>query len=129
MDRVRCLIRTRGIALLLVLGVALAGWAAKPAGFMPADTGTTLVLAVCNPVGASSVTITTPGDPEPADQAAKAEACPFAGFGGLATGTVPPPLLVEAIGFILARAHLPTPALPPLRRAQLRPPLRGPPLA
>lgn len=129
MHSLRRLIGSRNLALMLVFAAAIAGWVSSPAGFMPIAQGTTLVLAVCNPVGAEQVTITIPGAPRPASDMAEQKSCPFAGGSGPATSAAPPMLLAAAIAFILERGYLAAPAPRLATVVRLRPPLRGPPTA
>ncbi|ATE65091.1 hypothetical protein [Rhizorhabdus dicambivorans] len=122
--------RHAGLAMLLV-ALALAVRALVPAGYMAGTSSTGLTVELCSGVAGESITIALPTDPAK-DGHGKAQAdgpCSFAAL-GLPAGPVTDPIqLALAIAFILLLGLLGETAPPVARRSQIRPPLRGPPLA
>lgn len=120
---------------MLLLAAALLLKALLPAGFMPQFGAQGLRVVLCAAAGGEQrLLIALPGKPA-APQGApdhapdhKAGGCAFDGLTAPLIGGADALLLIGAIAFICAAARRAL-LVPPRAPAQLRPPLRGPPLA
>ncbi|MDE8652655.1 DUF2946 family protein [Novosphingobium album (ex Liu et al. 2023)] len=132
----RLLGRHPALAACLVAGALLLK-VLVPAGFMPVVQSGTVTVALCSSAGAGGMTITIPtrpdngahdgqhgGDPQQATD----HPCAFAPLSGPALASADPALLLAAILFVFVAAIFRHPLVLPRSGAQLRPPLRGPPL-
>lgn len=131
MRGLRIFFRRHAALAMLVVALALAVRALVPAGYMTGSSSTGLTIELCSGVAGKTVTIAIPADPSRNDHG-KTQAdspCAFSALGLAAGPAVDPIQLAIAIAFILAIGLRPAVPAPPARRTQLRPPLRGPPLA
>lgn len=118
-----------------LIAAALLMKAVLPAGFMPMQSGGTVVLGFCSGYGPKPMAMPM-AMPMKEDRSSPDEHQPRAempcAFGGLAMpglAAVDPTLLALAIAFVLERAVRTATILPTIVRVYLRPPLRGPPRA
>ena len=139
----RRLILTHKAAALLAIAIALAMKAIVPAGFMPMLVEGRVVIALC-PGSSPAVTMAHPaamahhempavqhGGPSKPDTPQhdnKPQPCAFAGLTAPSLAGADPVVLAGAIAFVLALGVQIVVALPTIRPARLRPPLRGPPV-
>jgi len=109
--------------------------AVLPAGFMPMQSGGTIVLGFCSGYGPKSMAMpmaipmkedrSSPDEHQPKTEMP----CAFSGLAMPGLAAVDPALLALAIAFVLERAIRTATILPRIVRVYLRPPLRGPPRA
>ncbi|MET3723539.1 DUF2946 family protein [Sphingomonas trueperi] len=120
-----------------LIAAALLMKAVLPAGFMPMQSGDTIVLGFCSGYGPTPMAMSMPmampmkeHPSAPDEHQPKAEMpCAFAGLAMAGLPAVDPMLLALAIAFVLERATRTATILPRIVRVYLRPPLRGPPSA
>lgn len=130
MKGLRIYFRRHAALAMLIVGLALAVRALLPAGYMTGTSAGGLTVELCSGVAGKTVTVAIPADPSKDHGKAQADTpCAFAALGHAAGGAADPIQLAIAIAFILALAFRREAAALPPRRTQLRPPLRGPPLA
>ena len=118
-----------------VIAAALLMKAVLPAGFMPMQSGGTIVLGFCSGYGPKSMAMpmaipmkedrSSPDEHQPKTEMP----CAFSGLAMPGLAAVDPALLALAIAFVLERAIRTATILPRIVRVYLRPPLRGPPRA
>lgn len=117
---------------MLVFALALIVKALVPAGYMPTMMGKLLTVTLCTGDGfQKSVTLHLSQDGKGSGdrQPGADHPCAFSALGGPALAATDPVVLAAALLFALVFALHFVP-LPPLRRiGNLRPPLRGPPVA
>jgi hypothetical protein len=130
-NALRRLVLRRPILAAWLVAMALMMKMLVPAGFMPSATGGFMTVQLCTGMGPQTVTMALPGkagEHDGQDQHGKVDQpCAFSGLAAPTLAAADAVLLAAAIAFILAAAFMP--AAPPMavRRAFLRPPLRGPP--
>nr|WP_315382831.1 hypothetical protein [uncultured Sphingomonas sp.] len=122
-----------------LIAAALLMKAVLPAGFMPMQSGGTIVLGFCSGYGPMPMATPTPMSmslsmkehrSSPDEHQPKTEMpCAFGGLAMPGIAAVDPTLLALAIAFVVERAIRTATVLPTIARVYLRPPLRGPPLA
>jgi hypothetical protein len=116
-----------------LIAAALLMKAVLPAGFMPMQSGGTIVLGFCSGYGPKTMAVSIPmkDDRSSPDehQPKTGMPCAFSGLAMPGLAAVDPALLALAIAFVLERAIRTATILPRIVRVYLRPPLRGPPLA
>lgn len=130
----RALVRDHRRLAGLLIGLALLMKALVPAGYMAKAEGRVLTIAVCadasngQTVKHIMVPVSGKSSDNHADHAKADGTCAFSSLAMGAVGGADPLLLLIALSFILLLGF--APAAPPLhdRRANLRPPLRGPPV-
>jgi hypothetical protein len=132
MALIRPFLITRGGPIVVMLFLALAMKALMPAGMMFAVQDRHITVIVCAD-GLSehrTLDLVVPMDQAPAGKKSTGSdaPCPYAGLGMAGLPGADAILLASALGYILVRSIIasPAPRLEPVR--QLRPPLRGPPV-
>jgi len=137
MNRLRAFLRDHRRFAAMVFALALLVKALVPAGYMLASQAKVLTVEICGDPSGPRLThdIVIPASvkgshaPDPAADHAKADGtCAFSALQWAAPPAADAALLALALAFILLLGFLPTPRALPARPAQLRPPLRGPPL-
>jgi hypothetical protein len=131
MTGLRAFFRHHAALAILIAMLAIAVRALVPAGYMTSASATGLTVELCSGVAGKTITIALPSTDHRDDGRGKSQAdspCASAGLGGGALAAVDPFLLAIAIAFILAAGLLPVALRLPRGTAQVRPPLRGPPL-
>jgi len=132
MTGLRIFFRRHAALAMLIAAVALAVRALVPAGYMSSASSTGLTVELCSGVAGKTVTIAIPTTPSEQEHGKSTQAdgsCAFAALGLAASPAADPIQLAIAILFVLAIGLRSDGVSPPSRRTQLRPPLRGPPLA
>ncbi|MEW9855793.1 DUF2946 family protein [Novosphingobium sp. M1R2S20] len=134
MRELRRILLSRRWCALLLLTAALAVKALVPAGFMVSAEAQVLTVSICADASGAHLTreIVIPRQQTSEDRAsqhAKSVVCPYAALSMAGTPGADPALLALALAFILALAFAPLPVPELAAPAQLRPPLRGPPIA
>ena len=127
---VRTFLRRHAAIALLIVAMALAVRAFVPAGYMTSAAPAGLTIELCSGVAGKTIIIALPGQAGEREHG-KTQAdspCGFAALGQLAAPAADPALLAAAIAFIVALGLRPARPAPRLRRTQIRPPLRAPPL-
>lgn len=117
----------------LLLALALCAKVLIPAGYMVAQQGQVLTVAVCADASGAKLTrqIVVPMHGEPGDpgatQGKSGGVCPYAGLSMAGLADSDALLLALALAFLIALGFAPA-QVPAFRSvAHLRPPLRGPP--
>lgn len=140
MPTVRRHLLTHNALAMLVIVVALAMKAIVPAGFMPMLVEGRVVIALCSGSGPVTAMADTghhaamivqhggPSKPDSPQHDNKPQPCAFAGLTAPSLAGADPVMLAGAIAFVLALGLQIVVALPTIRPARLRPPLRGPPV-
>ncbi|WP_395329401.1 DUF2946 family protein [Novosphingobium sp. BL-8H] len=131
MGTLRHFFRARPELAALLLALALCLKAVVPAGYMPTTQGSTLTVELCSgSTPGGKVTIALPTrDGHANENASKTmdHPCAFSSHAAAAIDTVLPALLAIALAFVFVAAILREPLALRAIRAQIRPPLRGPP--
>lgn len=111
----------------MLLAAALCLKIVLPAGYMPAASGSDLVVALCSSTGSEGATVTVSIPHKDAQDDSVQDSCAFAPLAAVSLGSVPPAVAVAALLFAFVAAILRRPL--ELRRveARSRPPSQGPP--
>lgn len=111
----------------MLLAAALCLKIVLPAGYMPAASGSDLVVALCSSAGAAGATVTVSIPRKDAQDDSMQDSCAFAPLAAVALGSIPPAIAMAALLFAFVAAILRLPL--ELRRveARSRPPSQGPP--
>jgi hypothetical protein len=132
MNRFRAFLRLHPGLAALILCAALLVRALVPTGFMPHIGAHSITIEICADASGGHLTreITLPMAPghDRHESKSDGEPCPFGGMGHAMAGGVDDWLLAAALAFILLLGFAPARRIAPRRAANLRPPLRGPPL-
>lgn len=145
MHRLRRLVLTHNALAALVIVLALAMKAAVPSGFMPMLVEGRVVMVLCSGFGPVTAAPAMPemagmhhgaamvadhggqDRPDGGQHDNKSQPCAFSGLNAPSLAGADPAVLAIAIAFVLALGLRIVAALPVMRPARLRPPLRGPP--
>lgn len=133
MSPLRSFLRSRRWLAMLIVAAALCVRALVPAGFMVgADTAShTLTIQICSGGEMKALTLALPvhknAGGEHGAKSGQNDTCAFTALSMGALGGADSLLLALALAFILQLGLLPPRPAPRRLRAQVRPPLRGPP--
>ncbi len=131
MGTLRHFFRTHPGLAALLLALALCLKLVVPTGYMPTTQGSTLTVELCSGAApGAKVTIALPTkDGHAGENAGKTmeHPCAFSSHSAAAIDAVLPALLAAALAFVFVAAILREPLALRAIRAQIRPPLRGPP--
>lgn len=126
----RAFLRDHRALALLLLTCALLVKALLPQGYMVGGADKQISVQLCfDGISHKSISIAIPGkgDSKPA-KAPASEHCAFGALSMTALGGADAPLIALALLFILAAGFAPLYRVLHSNKAQIRPPLRGPPL-
>ena len=130
MQAVRYLLAQRHLAVLLCAATLMLKLLV-PTGYMIDSNHGRMTITICSGTGPATIAMEMHGgtaDHGKSKDHGKAEMpCAFSGLSAAMTSAIDPIQLIALIAFVLALGLVATVLPAPLRRAYLRPPLRGPP--